>query len=497
MPAPRSETLAPRPKPGTGVLHHPAHAAHVGHATAAAAVLLGSVHDDRLRGEDVLRDRGCVLQRRARHHGRIDDAVLDEILDLTGVDVQALALLGRANLVHDDRALEARVVGELPERLLERAEDDVRPRLLVALEELEALLDRVGRVQQRDAATRDDALLESRAGCLQRVLDPVLLLLHLRLGGCADLDHCNAAGELRQPLLQLLAVEVRVGVLDLALDLLDAGLDRLAVAGTVDDRGRILVDDDLAGAAELRQLRVLELEAELLGDDLAAGEHGDVLEHPLAAVAEAGCLDRNGGEDATELVDDDRRKRLTLEVLGDDDERLAGLDDLLENRQQILDRTDLLVRDQDVRVVEHGLHAIGVRDHVRGQVALVELHALRELEVEAEGLPLLDVDDAILADLLDRVGDDVADLALARRDGGDTGDVFLARDLGRLLLEVVDHCADGLLDAALETHRVRAGRNVLETLADDRLCEHGRRRRAVTGNVVRGGRDLADELGTL
>ena len=98
----------------------------------------------------------------------------------------------------------------------------------------------------------------------------MLLLLHLRLGGCADLDDRDAAGQLCQPLLQLLAVEVRVGVLDLGLQLLDAGLDRLAVTGTVDDRRRVLVDDDLAGVAELRQLRVLELEAELLGDHLAA-----------------------------------------------------------------------------------------------------------------------------------------------------------------------------------------------------------------------------------
>ena len=123
------------------------------------------------------------------------------------------------------------------------------------------LLDLVGRVQERHAAARDDALLERRASRLQGVLDAVLLLLHLGLGGSADLDHRDAAGELRQPLLQLLAVEVGVGRLDLALDLLDPALDRLAVAGAVDDRGRVLVDDDLAGAAELRQLRVLELQA--------------------------------------------------------------------------------------------------------------------------------------------------------------------------------------------------------------------------------------------
>ena len=58
---------------------------------------------------------------------------------------------------------------------------------------------------------RVDALLEGSTGGLQCVLDAVLLLLHLGLGRSADLDHRDAAGQLRQPLLQLLAVEVGVG----------------------------------------------------------------------------------------------------------------------------------------------------------------------------------------------------------------------------------------------------------------------------------------------
>jgi hypothetical protein len=53
-----------------------------------------------------------------------------------------------------------------------------------------------------------------------------------------------------------------------------------------------LVDDDLLGLAELVELDVLELDAEVLGDRLAAGQDRDVLEHGLAAVAEARRLDR-------------------------------------------------------------------------------------------------------------------------------------------------------------------------------------------------------------
>ena len=74
----------------------------------------------------------------------------------------------------------------------------------------------VGGLEQGDAAAGDDALFERRAGRLQGVLDAVLLLLHLRLGGRADLDDGDTAGELGEALLQLLAIEVGVGVLDLA-----------------------------------------------------------------------------------------------------------------------------------------------------------------------------------------------------------------------------------------------------------------------------------------
>src|SRR5260370_721956 len=71
----------------------------------------------------------------------------------------------------------------------------------------------------------------------------------------------HAAGELGQPLLQLLAVVVGGGLLDLRLDLADAGLDLLALAGAVDDRGLLLLDDHLLGAAEHLQVDVLELDA--------------------------------------------------------------------------------------------------------------------------------------------------------------------------------------------------------------------------------------------
>ncbi len=54
--------------------------------------------------------------------------------------------------------------------------------------------------------------LDGRAGGVQRVFDQGLAFLHLGLGGGADVDLGDAAGELGEPLLELLAVVLAVGL---------------------------------------------------------------------------------------------------------------------------------------------------------------------------------------------------------------------------------------------------------------------------------------------
>ncbi len=137
------------------------------------------------------------------------------------------------------------------------------------------------------------------------------------------------------------------------------------LAATVDDRGVVLGDHDATGRAEHLEADLVELEADLGGDDLATGEGRDVLHHRLAAVTEGRGLDRDGVERAADLVDDQGRQRLAVDVLGEDEQRLAGADDLLQQREQVGDRGDLALVEQDVGVVEDGLHALRVGDEVR------------------------------------------------------------------------------------------------------------------------------------
>src|SRR5262249_18271943 len=143
----------------------------------------------------------------------------------------ALALL---DLVQDDRALDAAVGRDLAQRLLDGATDDGDAVALLAFL-VEERLDGPDRADEGHAAAGHDALLDGRAGRVQRVLDAGFFLLHLALGGRADLDDRAAAAQLGEPLLQLFAVVVRGGLLDLRADLLDATVDVGLLAVAVDD----------------------------------------------------------------------------------------------------------------------------------------------------------------------------------------------------------------------------------------------------------------------
>src|SRR5207302_5018639 len=66
--------------------------------------------------------------------------------------------------------------------------------------------------------------------------------------------------------------------------------DLLGAPGALDDRGVVLVHDHLLGAAEVIELEVLELDAEIFRDRLAAGHGRDVLEHALRRSPKPGAL---------------------------------------------------------------------------------------------------------------------------------------------------------------------------------------------------------------
>ncbi len=224
-------------------------------------------------------------------------------------------------------------------------------------------------------------------------------------------------------------------------------------------------------------------------------EDGEVAQHLLAPIAEAGGLDGQHVDRPAQLVDDERGERLAVDVLGHDEEGLAEGDGLLEGREQIRDGRDLLVGDEDGGLLEDRLHLVGVGDEIGRDVAPVELHALDVFLLEPGRLAFLDRDHAVLADLVHDLGDQLADFRVGGADGGHVGDVLARRDGPSLRLERLDDRIDGLLQAALDDHRVGAGGDVPETLGHEGLGQHDRGRGAVPGHVVGLDGDLAQELG--
>jgi hypothetical protein len=218
----------------------------------------------------------------------------------------------------------------------------------------------------------------------------------------------------------------------------------------------------------------------------------DVFEHGLAAIAEARRLHGRDAQRPAEFVDHQRGERFTLDVLGDDEQRTARLRHLLEHRQQVLHVRELLLVNEHERVLEHGFHSLRVGDEVGRQVSAIELHALDHVEGRLERLRLLDGDDAVLADLLHRFRDDLADrLVAVRGDGAHLRD-HVSGDRRGQFLDLLGHHRDGLVDPALERHRVGPGGDVLRPLADDRLRQHCRGGRPVTSDIGGLACDLLD-----
>ena len=129
--------------------------------------------------------------------------------------------------------------------------------LVVSLEVPEGL----GCADIRYSAARDESFLNCGTGCIEGILHPVFLLLHLDLGCGAHIEDCHSAGELAETLLKFLPVIVRSCSGNLLSDevcpLGDVGL----VAGSVDDGSIFLGDDHFLCLSEHVRSSVLESEA--------------------------------------------------------------------------------------------------------------------------------------------------------------------------------------------------------------------------------------------
>src|SRR5258707_3783762 len=326
---------------------HPAHAAAT-RRHAAAGVLLRYFRYHGFGGDQQRGNRSRVLDRHANHLGRVDDALGDQVAVFAGLRVEAVGILILLqDLTDDHRAVFASIDRDLTGRIGQRLAHDLDTGLLVVVLGAKPL-EVIGGTEQGDAAARHDAFLNRRTGCMHRVINAIPALPHLDFSCAADADHRDAARELGQALLQLLTVVVRGGFLDLRLDLVDPCLDVGLLASAADDRRILLVDHHLLGATEHGERDVLHLDAEIFRDRLTTGQNCDVLQHGLAAIAEAGSLDGCDLQAAAQTVDDESGESLAFDLFRNNYKRLAALNNGFQQRKQFIQLRQLLFIDEDV-----------------------------------------------------------------------------------------------------------------------------------------------------
>src|SRR5471030_117312 len=151
--------------------------------------------------------------------------------------------------------------------------------------------------------------------------------------------------------------------------------------------------------------------------------------------------------------------------------------------------------DQDQAVVQLGDHLVGIGDEVGADIAAVELHAFDHVQLGVQALGFFNGDDAFIADLGHGLGDHVADFLVAiGRNRADLADFVVRLDLLGALLEIGDDGVNRLLDAALQVHRVHAGRDRLGAFAHDGAGQYGGGGGAVAGDVIGLAGDFAHHL---
>src|ERR1700691_1025917 len=141
--------------------------------------------------------------------------------------------------------------------------------------------------------------------------------------------------------------------------------ENLVVLGPAFNDRDVLVNSDLPGLTEIGNLYVFQLDVEPFSDGLPTREHGNLLQHNLALIPEAGCPDGRNLQRAPQFIHDEISQRLAPNILCDYEQRLATLCDLLKEWKQVVLRTDFLFVNENVDVLKGNFHAFGVSHEIR------------------------------------------------------------------------------------------------------------------------------------
>ena len=361
--------------------------------------------------------------------------------------------------------------------------------------ELELLERGLAGLDEGDATTGDDALLDGGLRVADGVLDAVLALLELDLGGRARLDDGDAAGELGEALLELLAVVVasrcsrsRCG---------SAARDRRSGSGS--PAPSTIVVSSLV----MTTLRAWPSRSRVTFSSLRPTS-SEMTWPPVRIAMSCSCALRRSPKPGALTATDLKMPRILLTI------RVASASPSTSSAMMSsclpawITLSTIGSRSLMFEIFWLTMRMYGSSNTASWRSGSVTKYCDRKplskrmpsvssssvpkvfdsSTVTTPSLPTLSIASAMIAPIV----------GVAGGDGRGGRDLLLGLDLLGVGDELGDDGLDGLLDAALQADRVGAGRDVAQALADERLGEHDRRGRAVTGDVVGLLGDLLDEL---
>src|SRR5690606_14848184 len=158
---------------------------------------------------------------------------------------------------------------------------------------------------------------------------------------------------------------------------------------------------------------------------------------------------------------------------------------------------DLLVKDQDVWVVQNSNLLVSIVDEVWRQIAAVKLHTFNNVKFVFQRLAVFNSDNAFLANFFHCISNDLADgkVAVSRNCANLSDFLGGCAWLGQLL-QFGNSSSNCFIDTTLEVHWVDTSSNILQALNNNSLsqnCCGGCTVSSVIGSL---GSNFLDQLST-
>ena len=243
------------------------------------------------------------------------------------------------------------------------------------------------------------------------------------------------------------------------------------------------------------QSGILQLIAKLGADYGTAGKNSNILQHSLSSVAVAGSLYSHYIESTAQLIYDQCGQSLSFHILGNDQQLSAGLNHLLQQRQNLLNIGNLFVRNQNAGVIENRFHLVHIRCHICRDITSVKLHTFYQIQLGLHGLRLFDGDNTVTADFFHCVRNQLSYFVIPCGNSGHSRNMLLAVYLLAHLGNGLNSTVGSLFHTFSQDNGICACRKILHARIDHRLSQNGCGGSTVTCHVIGLGSHFLHQLG--